>query len=1172
MGISVEQYRACIGNFYSICVLNTRVSLFRWNLNFAFFFDLLRSRLRFNARLCRFKFLLFQFHYTVFSFFLILLSGDIETNPGPRVSIQGLSVCLWNLNSIWVDDFAKIAQISAFLSTHNFDIFCICESFLDSSIEDDDPGLSIDGYEILRSDHPSNSRRGGVCIFFKSHLPLVRRKELEYLDECLVCELKTGSDRFLFCLCYRSPSQDVDQFNVFQYRWEESIKAINDCSPTTSIFLGDFNARNSDWWAGDITNSQGRDLADLAAQYNLHQIIDEPTHLLPDSLSCIDLIFSSTRDHIIDSGVMPSLYPRCHHQLVYAKFNFKTPFPPAYQRRIWDFSRADINAIKRSVNLVDWDRVFSGLDLDQKVSVLTEFIFNIFSNLVPNRIITIRNKDALWMTAEIKRFILEKARIYRRYVKNGRNAIDKQCLQEITFRCREAIKLAKEAYQTKLSSSLNDPNIGPKKYWSTLNNLIHKRKITRIPPIRNTSNNIVTDVSEKANVFNTFFAQQCSLIDNMSVLPPPFISVNHRLDSVNFAEDKILAFIRALNVHKAHGWDNISTRMVKICEESLLKPLMNIFNHSLATGKFPNVWKKGNVVPVHKKGDKSVVKNYRPVSLLPIFSKIFEKCIYDTLYCYFEDHNLFSTCQSGFRKNDSCISQLLSITHKIFKGFDANPTLDTRGVFLDISKAFDRVWHEGLLHKLQSYGVSGNLLSLMRDFLSGRVQRVTLNGYNSMWKRIEAGVPQGSILGPLLFLIFINDLPENLESVTKIFADDTSLFSLVVDQNESSNSLNRDLGRISEWAYQWKMSFNPDPSKQAVGVYFSRKGVPDNAPVISFNNSPITFSESHKHLGLILDEKLTFDHHLREKIKKANRGIGLINKIRKFLSRDTLLTIFKAYVRPHLDYGDIIYDNPGNTTLCSKLESIQYNACLAITGCIRGTSREKLYSELGLESLADRRYSRRLFLFYNIVKGKAPQYLLEILPPQNRAFVNLRSRLPIYPMYARTERFRQSFFPYCITQWNNLDSRLRDLPSISRFKRAMFEFLRPKASPTFRIQNYSGLVLLTRLRVGFSHLREHKFRHGFLDTLDPFCSCRTNSIEDTIHFLLHCSNFSNERLVLFDNLRAMNISLFPLTPQTLCKILLFGDSGFHVNTNHDILNHVITFISDTDRFSGPLFV
>ena len=774
------------------------------------------------------------------------------------------------------------------------------------------------------------------------------------------------------------------------------------------------------------------------------------------------------------------------------------------------------------------------------------------------------------MTPEIKQMLLDKAKIYRRWRKRG-NPIDAQTFDAMVERCEHAIKEAKENYFTRLGNSLNDPSIGSKRYWSTLKKFLDQRKCPKIPPIRDERNILKSDVSEKANLFNSFFAKQCSLIDTGSVLPPDKLLTNATLDGLEFDEEKVSNLIKSLNVNKAHGWDNVSIRMVKIGGDSLVKPLLNIFRLSVDSGVFPSQWKKGNVVPVFKKGDKSITKNYRPVSLLPVFGKLFEKCIYDALYSYFVEHDLFSPCQSGFRKGDSCVSQLLSITHDIFKGFDANPPLDTRGVFLDISKAFDRVWHDGLIFKLKSYGVTGSLLPLLRNFLSGRFQRVVLNGQTSEWKQVEAGVPQGSILGPLFFLIYINDLPDNLESKPKVFADDTSLFSIVKDEQLSCDQLNRDLNKISEWAHQWKMSFNPDPSKQAVEVYFTRRTLPANAPVISFNNADIISSEYQKHLGLILDTKLSFAHHLEEKIKKANKGIGLINRLRRYVPRNSLLTLYKSFIRPHLDYGDIIYDYPGNATFVQKLETVQYNACLAITGCFRGTSQEKLYSELGLESLSDRRFGRRMLFFYKIVNSLAPVYLRNYLPAAFVAPVILRARNAIYPLDIRTERFRNTFFPYCISQWNTLDSRIRDLPSISSFKRAIFEFLRPKPSSVFGVQNNKGVVFLNRLRVGFSHLNEHKFRHGFLDTLDPFCACRTNTIENTQHYLLHCSISSRERLSLFNNLQTLDINFFPLNTPKLCRLLLFGDENLNLLTNRAILTFVIHFICESNRFSGALF-
>ena len=219
--------------------------------------------------------------------------------------------------------------------------------------------------------------------------------------------------------------------------------------------------------------------------------------------------------------------------------------------------------------------------------------------------------------------------------------------------------------------------------------------------------------------------------------------------------------------------------MFKICGNSIYKPLQLIFRSCIENGKFPSEWKKANDVLVHKKGNKQTLENYRPVSLLPICGKIFERLIYNSLFEFFIANELISSNQSGFKPGDSCINQLLSITHEIYKSFDDG--YEVRGVFLDISKAFDKVWHNGLIYKLKQNGVSGDLLNLIIDFLDARKQRVVLNGQYSSWASVKAGVPQGSILGPLFFLIFINDLSDNLISNPKLFADDTYLFSVVQD-------------------------------------------------------------------------------------------------------------------------------------------------------------------------------------------------------------------------------------------------------------------------------------------------------------------------------------------------------------------------------------------------------
>ena len=256
------------------------------------------------------------------------------------------------------------------------------------------------------------------------------------------------------------------------------------------------------------------------------------------------------------------------------------------------------------------------------------------------------------------------------------------------------------------------------------------------------------------------------------------------LSTIDVSADDILKIIRNLDPDKAHEHDLISIRMIKTCDTSICRPLKLIFQACLESGKFPNEWKKANVVPVHKKGDKQILKNYRPISLLPIDGKIFVRLLYDRMFEFFIANNLISKNHSGFRPSNSCINQLLSITHEIYQSLDDN--LEVRAVFLDISKAFDKVWHKDLIFKLKQNGISDKILNIITDFLSFRKQRVVLNGQASPWVSTEAGVPQGSILGPLLFLIFINDLSDDLSTTAKLFADDTFFFSVV--QNVSTSA------------------------------------------------------------------------------------------------------------------------------------------------------------------------------------------------------------------------------------------------------------------------------------------------------------------------------------------------------------------------------------------------
>ena len=286
------------------------------------------------------------------------------------------------------------------------------------------------------------------------------------------------------------------------------------------------------------------------------------------------------------------------------------------------------------------------------------------------------------------------------------------------------------------------------------------------------------------------------------------------------------------------------------------------------------------------------------------------------------------------------------------------------------------------------------MYALIENFLSSRKQRVTINGKMSAWTNVEAGVPQGSVLGPILFLVYINDLILGLESDVRVFADDTSLFVRVDDVKIAHPILVHDLNSVKNWAVQWRFEFNPDPLKPPIEIIFSTKTKPPIHPQLYFNNIALTTVNEHKHLGLILDKKLTFRSHIKEKINKAKRCLGVLKFSSQYLPISAMDRVYKSFIRPKMEYGDLIYhrspyisyelsplDVKKISSDMAKLESVQYQAALTVSGAWKGSSKTKIYKELGWSFLSHRRWSRQLALFHKIVNGFSPQYLTEKIIP-----------------------------------------------------------------------------------------------------------------------------------------------------------------------------------------------
>jgi len=456
-----------------------------------------------------------------------------------------------------------------------------------------------------------------------------------------------------------------------------------------------------------------------------------------------------------------------------------------------------------------------------------------------------------------------------------------------------------------LNTNSNSEN-NSRNYWKIIKNVLCNKNTETIPCIVDGAS-IATSNKDKAEILNNFFADQSHLppAPPGHELPPFRYLTNDPIHTVLTTSYEVFKLLTSLNTNKACGPDLISNRILKECALSLSEPLADLFNKSFNQSKFPTSWKHANVTPIHKKGDRQCKTNYRPISLLSNISKIQERIVFNRLFEHCSKKNLLTEKNSGFKPFDSTINRIIHLSHEIYNGLDNQN--DNLIVFLDISKAFDRVWHPGLLHKLKEFGVTGNLYNWLASYLSGRNQKVVIGGEESSTLYTNAGVPQGSILGPLLFLIFINDIVEVVKNHIYLFADDAALLKTFTNIHEAIASINSDLEHLAQWANIWRVTFN---ALKTVFMIISLKlQTPNIYPPLLLNNTPLKQVQQECYLGMVLTSNMSWKEHIHKVTTKASQKIGLLYNFKNKLSRTAKSRYYISFIRPVLEYGNVIYDN-----------------------------------------------------------------------------------------------------------------------------------------------------------------------------------------------------------------------------------------------------------------------
>ncbi|KAI8500958.1 hypothetical protein Bbelb_210530 [Branchiostoma belcheri] len=669
----------------------------------------------------------------------------------------------------------------------------------------------------------------------------------------------------------------------------------------------------------------------------------------------------------------------------------------------------------------------------------------------------------------------------------------------------ELRKAEREFYHT-ISDKCKSPDAS-KLLWSVLNRLNGKES-RGIPTLSN--NGLLVDKEEeKAELLNEIFVnitKDCNHPDRTMKLP---ILTSKQFTTLQVTREEVLTVLLSLQVDKAPGPDGISNKLLREAAPEICDSLQCLFNYSLSTGTFPTEWKQSNVTPVYKKGDKTDPLNYRPISLLPTVAKVMERLVHNHLYSYLEENNLLHNNQSGFRKGDGTVLQLIRMVNDWARSIDDPDISCTAVVFLDVRRAFDTVWHQGLTYKLTRYGVGGPLLHWFDSYLTGRQQRVVINGITSSWGKTAAGVPQGSILGPLLFLVYLNDLMSlPCRSALNCFADDTSLYNSAKTSQEVAVSINADLQLVSTWFSDWGLTLHPDKCK-VVCVKSGRKNA--LLPPIYLHGKLVEQVSSYSHLGVTIHQTLTWTEHVQVTTSKSRKVLGVLRKVMGKLGRQALETAYFALVRPKLEYAAALLGDLNNTA-SKMLEQVQYHACCLVTGAMKGTPYSNLLQELEWDTLSSRRQYNSLTIMYRMTKGLVPPHLQSLTPPTRGSQftrIQLRNNTHLCVPRCRTQVYKTSFIPHTSSLWNQLPQTVRDASNLAAFKRASKKHL----LTTRHHQMYRTLgsrpnnIRTTRLRVGWCQLNSTLYK---MKIKGKACVCGSSS-ETVQHYLLHCPLYSDHR-------------------------------------------------------------
>ena len=934
-------------------------------------------------------------------------------------------IAIINLNSI----NNKISYLKHFADDNNISIISVSETWLINTMPSS--YVELEGFKFFRGDVHGSIRKHGSGIFISDKFNAVPIEvDLPNLTVVLLSEIET-----YFISCYRPPSYSVDEDNALKNFIQEFS------SGRSVVLMGDLNLPTLRWDDNDVpignASSHDRLFLEMFLLLGFKQWVKEPTFL--SSGNILDLLFTSEDDLVGEVSVMPPL-PGCHHSPVVASLyppEFVLESVPVERNFMWH--KADYGRVSNYFLTIDWDSEFEGLTAAECYEVFLSHVAEARDIYVP--VADLNPKKNPWVAKPPRALIVERSQVWASYKRLrsvlGRNHHTVLEIYEVyaalNLQYRNYARNWQRDYECKMANSLKE---NPKLFHS----YVRRRKQGKpsVGPLK--VDGVVISNSERvAEVLADYFSEIYGSPGSANVTVDAVHEVS--MAQIDISYEAVLGVLRGLDASSSCGPDGVQSRLLKSCADVLAYPLAVIIGRSLSTGSYPTQWSQSCVVPLFKRGSRTTPSNYRAVSLTSVPCKVAERLVVGHIMSFLDSNSVLSPNQFGFRAGRSTEDQLLLFYNDVAKAVDGGQAVDV--LFLDFSRAFDMLNHNILLARLVSLGFSGEIVEWVRCFLRGRTMRVSVGGSCSSERDVTSGVPQGSVLGPVLFLLYVNHLMDRVRCSWKAYADDFKICAYEVMDGAEGDSvwdiLQLDLDQVNERGMECSLCLSAD---KCVVMHLGGGRAAEHSEY-TLNGLRLKSVSIYKDLGIWVDDRLKFHHHVRV---AAGRAGGIMSDLlRSTVCREAnfMISLYISHVRPTMDYCCCLW-NVGYLGDVRLLESVQRRWTREI-----GTLRERNYHErlklLSLHSVYGRMVRMELIKMWKYLRvgsNMEMDCLFERAQYEGTRGHSCKLAVPL----SRTEVGRRRFGARAgvIEIWNSLPARAMEVSTVQSFKRILDHHLGEK--------------------------------------------------------------------------------------------------------------------------------